>query len=750
MAGSLVFVLFFASGFAALTYQVVWQRLLTLATGLDLPAVTIIVAVFLAGIGLGNLVGGGVADRLSPVRRFVAFAAAEVVIAGFALASPWLLGDVLQSGAAASLGSRGALLVGGSFLLLPTFCMGVTLPLLARTVSDRLLEVPGWVGGLYGWNTLGAAAGAWLGTAFLIRNVGYGTALVWAAALNGAAAVAALWLAQRIQPSPQVRADPELEQDRPASGGLRVPTLFGLYFLSGFIALSLELIWFRVLGVALKSTAFTFPLLLATYLAGLGAGSLLTRHAAASSREPLRVFLSLQAAIPLYAGLSVAVLVSFLGMADVSWASSLRGYLAAYEPIPFNFDFSALSPGQRALYLGLPALLVLVPTVMMGASFPYLQRAVHSSVATVGRRVGQLQAANVAGCVLGVALTGTVFLALLGTTGALRLLVLLAAPFLWLAARPRPGRSPAAVVLARVLALALPAGVALLVPGQVAFWSALHGTPAARIILAEDGTGLSVLTNERSDFKGPTTVFVNGLGQSFVPFGGGHTALGLVPALLHPLPVDVAVIGLGSGDTLYASAARPETRRIDSIEINGAQLTTLRELHARTGYGGLDRLLKDGRIHHITGDGRRHLLDATRRYDIIEADALRPTSAFAGNLYSREYFQLLRQRLKPGGLAVTWVPTARTLETFVAVFPHVARFDFVLVGSNEPIVVERGEILRRARMPAVEQHFLAADLNLAPYVATLLRDYRPVPRGTSKDTSGHNSDLFPRDELGLP
>jgi spermidine synthase len=296
----------------------------------------------------------------------------------------------------------------------------------------------------------------------------------------------------------------------------------------------------------------------------------------------------------------------------------------------------------------------------------------------------------------------------------------------------------------------LPVGAALLIPGQAQLWSALHGVTTDRVILAEDATGLSVLANERSDFRGATTVFVNGLGQSYVPFGGGHTTLGLIPALLHPAPLDVAVIGLGSGDTLYASAARAETQRIDSIEINGAQLPTLRELHARTGYGGLGRLLGDDRIRQITGDGRRHLLDATRRYDVIEADALRPTSAFAGSLYSVEYFQLLRKRLKPGGLAVTWVPTARTLETFRAVFPHVARFDFVLVGSNEPISIDRNEILRRARSPAVQEHFLAADLNLAPWVAGMLRDYQPVPPNPSADPSDLNSDLFPRDELGLP
>ena len=126
--------------------------------------------------------------------------------------------------------------------------------------------------------------------------------------------------------------------------------------------------------------------------------------------------------------------------------------------------------------------------------------------------------------------------------------------------------------------------------------------------------------------------------------------------MLHSAPEDIAIIGLGSGDTLYCAGGRRETRRLVCFEIIGAQQATLRSLAAELPYPALRSLMDDRRIEHVTGDGRLHLMNSTRRFDIIEADALRPTSAHSGNLYSEEYFHLLARRLKPGGLAVTWCP----------------------------------------------------------------------------------------------
>ena len=143
------------------------------------------------------------------------------------------------------------------------------------------------------------------------------------------------------------------------------------------------------------------------------------------------------------------------------------------------------------------------------------------------------------------------------------------------------------------------------------------------------------------------------MGQSELPYGGFHTVLGALPVLIHPRPEAVALIGLGSGETLFGAAGRAETSELHSIEIVEPQLDTLVQLRAQRAYAGLSVLLGDGRIRHAFTDGRAFILKGGRKYDVIEADALRPTSAYSGNLYSREYFDLLRRHLKPGGLVVT-------------------------------------------------------------------------------------------------
>ena len=208
-------------------------------------------------------------------------------------------------------------------------------------------------------------------------------------------------------------------------------------------------------------------------------------------------------------------------------------------------------------------------------------------------------------------------------------------------------------------------------PGAGTFWARLHGTTVERIVFGEDGSGLSVVKTYQAGLAGKSVVFVNGVGQSTLPYGDIHTALGAVPAFIHPAPRDAAVIGLGSGDTVHAVAGRPDIERITCVEIIRPQLDTLEQLSRRWPYGGLRSLLENPRIEHVFGDGRIHLMRGGRKYDIIEADALRPGSAYSGNLYSDEYFRLVRARLKPKGLAATWAPTARVHNTFVRVFPYV-------------------------------------------------------------------------------
>jgi spermidine synthase len=361
-------------------------------------------------------------------------------------------------------------------------------------------------------------------------------------------------------------------------------------------------------------------------------------------------------------------------------------------------------------------------------------------------------AANIVGSTLGSIATGWVLLGWLGVAGVLRLLVAAAAvyPFAALALV-----SPASVtrrqrVAVAALALAVAASAAL-VPDSTTLWALLHGSPRPYLIAAEDGSGASMVRITRAPDR-RALVFVNGVSQSWLPFGGIHTALGALPAFVHPNPRRAAVIGLGSGDTVFAVAGRPELEQITCIEIVRPQLETLRRLQQIWQYAGLRSVLDDPRITHVAGDGRLHLARAAAEYDVIEADALRPTSAFSGHLYSDAYFTLLRDRLKRDGLAVSWSPTARVHDTFVKVFPHVLSYGDVLVGSKQPIPFDPALVRRRLSDPAVQDHYRQAGVDieavLAPYLDRTPRVFGPDDdRRTIVDI---NTDLYPKDEFGVP
>jgi spermidine synthase len=292
---------------------------------------------------------------------------------------------------------------------------------------------------------------------------------------------------------------------------------------------------------------------------------------------------------------------------------------------------------------------------------------------------------------------------------------------------------------------------AIVMPSGTRLWAALHGTAAQRLIVAEDGSGVSVLRGRDPSFDGNVTVFLNGLGQSELPYGGIHTVLGALPALLHPMPRSAAVIGLGSGDTLFAVAGRGDLERILSIEIVKPQMNTLAALFERRPYPGLQTVLRDPRIEHVFGDGRLLLSTTGERFDIIEADALRPNSAYAGNLYSFEYFSLMRDRLTPGGFAVTWVPTDRVARTFLRAFAHAASFGSVLIGSTAPIQVDHAVVRRRVADPAVRRHYSEAGVDIQRLLLDMLasaRRFGPDPgRLAVVDV---NTDADPRDEFEIP
>lgn len=760
----IVALLFLLSGFAALIYQAAWQRLLVVFAGGDVHSITIIVTVFMAGLGIGSLAGGSLADRSSAFWSLVWFAAAEAGIAIFGLCSKPLIYDMLyvKTGSLAVSRVTATALI-AAILIVPTVLMGMSLPLLAKAMIRGLADAAAVTGRLYGANTLGAACGALAATWAFIPLHGIEGAIRWAAALNLMSAlmvVPLLWLGK---PAPAAQTAPDRAEAAASSNGdenwsLRMCLL--ICCLSGFLALALEIVWFRLLGVMLKSTAFTFGTLLAIYLAGIGLGSLAGMMIAGRSRRPARAFLWMQCGIGMYAGLVLAAVLA----AVTFWPplATVREYLDSYEPIDANsavrlirkWMAGTLRDSEKAvvwifpaLHLALPLLMIGPPTFVMGLSYPHLQKAVHSDLAWVGRRTGWVQSANIAGCLLGSVLASAALLPLLGTAGTMRLLVVAAGAFGLLAAW-RARLKFAAVLAATAAALAI-------MPGHADLWARAHGSTAEKIRLAEDGSGVSVLklASEKSKPAVEAGVFVNGLGQSFIPFGGVHSMLGALPAMLHPRPERIMVIGLGSGDTAFSAAGRPETVEVICPEIIGSQIETLREHAAAVEYPPLRICLTDPRIRHLQGDGRRILLSTQQRFDIIEADALRPTSAHSGTLYSEEYFRLLSSRLKPGGFAVTWNPTQRVNDTFIKVFPHVLRHESVLIGSNDPFQIDSAALQLRARQPEIADYYRKAGIDIVTAIDTFVKQgLAGSLTGPEFDRSGLadvNTDLFPRDEFGM-
>jgi predicted membrane-bound spermidine synthase len=732
---------FLISGAAALVYQVSWQRLLALSSGVGIYSVAMIVASFMAGLGLGSRLGGSWSARVTPRRALALFCALELLIGLFGAASTPIFYDLLYLRGGWLYGEpwRAGLVHFGS-LLIPTTLMGMSLPLLVRGMVRSSAGASRTIGILYGVNALGAALGAAATPWLLVRHWGIPGAIWTAAAANLAAALIAVALAARAQGLPSGAQGPGAVAPETPGAHHAFGLWLALYGLGGFIALGLEILWFRIVDVAVKSTAFTFGTVLALYLVGYGAGSLLGARLSQRLAHPLGTYCLMQAAMLVVSGLAVILLVA--APAD---AAPLAWYLDYWRradgfKLGAERDWAALA----RLYLVIPGLLYGVPTLLMGLSFPILQRAVQDDPATSGRKVGYLQAANIAGCVAGSLVVGLVALDRLGTMDALRGLLALGLVFTavdwWSGARARP-----------VLVGAVLAAVVVALPANTTLWARLHGVTepaaAAGLPIGEDATAVVALAPRGEERR---AMLVGGHGHSWIPYGGVHTRLGALPLLVHPSPLDVAIVGLGSGDTARAAGCRPETRSVTVFEIARPQLRLLAQLvaaHPDLQPSPLGRLLADERVEVRYADGRAALRHDTRLYDVIETDALKPHWGMSGNLYSEEFFALCARRLKPGGLMCTWVPSIRTLRAFRRVFPHALRLDRdgTFIGSTSPIPLDSRAWAERARTEHVVAHFGAA---MAGSLERAVAELRPARQRAGPGAA--NSDLFPRDEFMTP
>ncbi len=726
-----LFGLFFLSGVAALIYQTAWHRLLGLFAGADTIAAALVVGAFLLGLGVGSLAAGLYADRLSRRAALVAFALCEVGIALFAALSPWLYYDVIYRELLPLASSRGAIFgVVFAGLLWPTFLMGCSLPFLSKAVVNQIAGSAQLIGWLYGLNTLGAGIGAFVGGWFLIGTIGFDKAIYVGATLNLVVAAGGLLLARGVdlssgaaRPKAERLARPDVSSDDAIVWRWSL-----LVFISGFLIVALQIVWYRLIGVLLQSNGYSFSLVLSVFLLGDAAGLLVGARYIDRIGDPRRFFFLMQ-------GTATAL----------ALAGAWFVYLAIGAGIlPSTFvdrDIMNGAPSDVALIVLLVAVVVLPASFIMGFSFPVVQRAVQRDIDRLGKRVGLVQLANIVGNSAGSLVAGLLLLDLIGTAGTLKLLVAIGLAFagLQIAAAPstRWAYPPAALL---VLGL-------LLFPGGESFWRRLHGLTTEKAIVAEDKTGLSLLkmTDDQSG-----RLYIQGHSQSRLPFDTVHVFLGAIGPLTHEAPKRVLVIGSGTGGTPYAAGLHPGTERVRVIEIVAPVVATLRNYVGQGGRSGVDSLLANPKFEVVVADGRHALaLDATR-YDVIEADAILPKTALSGLLNSQEFFQQVRSKLAPGGIYVQWAPTERSIETFRSIFPHVTMVHPALLGSDRPIPYAREKILQLLTRPEIVIHLASARIDRAELLKWF-EDKKIELLNVGKVTAARspNTDFFPRDEYYL-
>ena len=730
-AHAVLFIGFFLSGFCALVYQTVWQRMLGLFGGSDSIAATIVVGAFLLGLGTGSLLAALFVDRLSDRRAVQAFALCEIGIAGYAALSRPLFYDLLF-GKLITLAQSTPQVLCAAFLALlpPTVLMGLSLPLLSKAVVRGLASAAGRISALYCVNTLGAAAGAMVAGWYAIGSFGYVVTTYFSAALSLSVGMVALAAGAWMSPMP-----PKRQTTHAAALSSRLWVWSGLVFASGFLIISFEIVWLRVLGTLMQGVAYAFSLVLGVFLLGDALGIAAGTRLARSTRRAQHIFWWLQ---------GVAVLVS-LGTLWAIFAGHAMAPLA-WEFVEHPAALPELMPaGRIAAFIGLCGFAILPGAFVFGMTFPAAQKAVQNDETLIGHRVGLIQLSNILGNAAGAIVTGLVFLHVMGTVGTLCVLgglglafaIALAVRSGWTRERWAPAHAGLCLVLIAVL---------LLFPSNREFWARLHGAHDEQaVVVDEDRTGIALFRLDQG------YLYVGGLALSKAPFSAAHAALGVLGPLLHPHPDSVLIVGYGAGGTPYAAGVNPQTRRVRVVEIVAPIYSVMREVAAQTGSRELIALLQDSRIDRRSGDGRHILFTDRQRYDVIEADALLPQASNSGMLYSAEYFAQLRDRLADDGICIQWAPTERTVTTFRGAFPYVTQRFRALIGSKQPIMFDMDGLAARLRGPA-RRYLEEGGLDPETIIRWLRQD-PPAKRswGPADAAPGldRNTDLFPKDEYFL-
>jgi spermidine synthase len=680
-----VLALFGASGCAALIYQIVWLERLSLAIGSSALSLGVLLATFMGGLGLGSLLATRGAASGSSLRRY---ALIELAIGALGLAA---LGTIpLLGGAYASLSGGGALALGlrltvAAIALLPaTMLMGATLPVVAPWLRDDSRGAA-WLGWCYAANTSGGVVGCVVAGFYLLRVHDAYVATFVAVALNFGAAAIAFALARR-----------GAAQGTAAAAHRTTPAARPIYLataLSGMTALAAEVLWTRHLSLLLGGTVYTFALILAVLLLGLGLGS--AAGAAVGKRVNPRIALASCQAL-----LAVAIAAAAYTMA---------------RSLPFwPIDVTLPATAAVALQLDLlrVACVVLPAALLWGASFPLALAAAIGAGEEPRRAVGRLYAANTAGAIGGALATTFVLVAVVGSQRTQQLMILVsAAAAVLLLVRYRGfearGLQRAAVAAAAFGAAAV--AVPALPPELVAYGRFLPTRGQnANVVYVGEGVTASIAVTKEPD--GTLTYHNAGKTQAstYPEDMRLQRMLGHLTTLVPTQPRSVLVIGLGAGITAGAVSLDPAVERVVVAELEPLVPTIAAGIFDTQNY----YVVTNDKVEIRVDDGRHLLATTTERFDAITSDPLDPWVKGAAALYTREFWQLCKERLNEGGVVTVFVQLYETTEdavrselrTFVDVFPNAAVFantqeelgyDLVLVGFKGDQRIDVAQLTHR-------------------------------------------------------
>src|SRR6267143_1043610 len=696
----LLLVLFVGSGCSALIYEIVWFQLLELVIGSSTVSLGILLGTFMGGMCLGSLSFARFVSRTHhPLRVYALMELSIGVIGLLVLFGMPLLGGVYTAWAGSGvLGIVFRGVIASVCLLPPTLLMGATLPAISRWVQTTP-EGVSWLGFFYGGNIGGAVIGSLLAGFYLMRVHDMSTTTFVAVGLNVVVSLIALGVSKSTAYTA-------------VSAGLDTTIARGAWpiylsiALSGMTALACEVIWTRILSLLFGATVYTFSLVLAVFLVGLGIGSTI---GSALSHQLKRPRVALAWCQVLLCG-------------AMAWAAFMLTESLPYWPIDPSISNAPLFTMQldmvRSLWTVLPAV------ILWGASFPLALAAVASRGQDPARLVGGVYAANTVGAIVGSLGASLLLVAWLGSQQSQQLLIIISATSAVLALVPATfdaesskGKSSVALAIFLVLAAGFTVLLARRIPElparlvEYGRFAAMRGAQNKTIYVGE-GLTASVAVSDLPD--GIRNYHNAGKVQASSDPADMklQRMLGHLTTLLPENPHRVLVIGCGAGVTAGAVSIEPRLQRQTIAEIEPLVPSVVSTYFGEHNFN----VVKNPKVEIRVDDGRHYLLTSREKFDGITSDPLDPWVKGAAALYTKEFFEVARQHLNPGGVVTQFVQLYESNEeavkseiaTFFEVFPNGAVFanilngqgyDVVLVGQAEPMKIDVDKTQQRLNMP---------------------------------------------------